>query len=58
MITRAGMNVSEFEPILKQTSTELIINATHLNPRDVKRFVNSIILATYIYDHDIKDIEE
>jgi predicted KAP-like P-loop ATPase len=48
MIERAGMNVSEFEPILKQTSTELIINAARLNPRDIKRFVNSIILATYM----------
>ena len=58
MIERAGMNMSEFEPILKQTSTELIINAADLNPRDIKRFVNSIILATYVYEHDIKDIEK
>ena len=58
MIGKTSMPVSEFEPILKQTSTELIINAAYLNPRDIKRFVNSIILATYVYEHDIKEIEK
>jgi KAP family P-loop domain len=58
MIARTGMHLSEFEPILEQTSTELIMNAAQLNPRDIKRFVNSIILATYVYEHDIKDIEK
>lgn len=58
MIASTGMPISDFESILKETSTELIIKAAQLNPRDIKRFVNSIILATYVYEHDIKDIEK
>jgi hypothetical protein len=58
MIASTGMPISDFEPILKDTSTELIIKAAQVNPRDIKRFVNSIILATYVYKHSIKDIEK
>jgi hypothetical protein len=35
---------------------ELIIKATELNPRDVKRFINSIVISQEIYEYEIDDI--
>jgi hypothetical protein len=58
MIRSTGMPDSDIEEILNKTNTELIINAAQPNPRDVKRFVNSIILSRYIYEQSIKDIEK
>jgi uncharacterized protein YjbI with pentapeptide repeats len=43
---------------LMKTSTELIISAAKLNPRDVKRFINTVIISTYIYEQNIEDIDK
>jgi hypothetical protein len=37
------------ENVLESKMQELIINATELNPRDVKRFINSIVISHEIY---------
>jgi hypothetical protein len=53
MIASTGMPDSDIEKILNETNTELIINAALPNPRDIKRFINSIILSRYIYEQSI-----
>jgi uncharacterized protein YjbI with pentapeptide repeats len=44
--------------VLEPKMQELIIKATELNPRDVKRFINSIVISHVIYGHEIDDIEK
>lgn len=46
------------EKVLETKMQELIINATELNPRDVKRFINSIVISHEIYGQEIDDIEK
>lgn len=59
IVKKAGMSESEMNRILDQTSIDLITIASKLNPRDVKRFINShIILARYIYEESIEDIQK
>jgi hypothetical protein len=58
MISKTGIPKSVINEILDKTNTELIINAAQPNPRDIKRFINSIILSRYIYEQSIKDIEK
>jgi uncharacterized protein YjbI with pentapeptide repeats len=58
MIASTGIPDSDIEKILNETNTKLIINAAQPNPRDIKRFINSIILSRYIYGQSIKDIEK
>ena len=38
------------EKVLETKMQELIIKATELNPRDVKRFINSIVISHEIYE--------
>ena len=45
------------EKVLETKMQELIINATELNPRDVKRFINSIVISHESYGQEIDDIE-
>src|SRR5215211_3088328 len=54
----ARLSESYSNEILKETNQELIIKATQLNPRDIKRFINSIVLSRDIYGQDIKDIDK
>jgi uncharacterized protein YjbI with pentapeptide repeats len=58
MISSTGIPKPDVKEILNETNTELIINAAQPNPRDIKRFINSIILSRYIYKQSIKDIEK
>jgi uncharacterized protein YjbI with pentapeptide repeats len=58
IMLKTGMPESEVEQILSETNIELITIASQLNPRDIKRFINTIILARYIYEHSIRDIEK
>ena len=55
---KAGLSDSYFEEIQKKENQELIIKATQLNPRDIKRFINSIILAREVYGQDIKNTDK
>jgi hypothetical protein len=57
MIASTGIPNSDIEKILNESNTELIINAAQPTPRDIKRFINSIILSRYIYGQSIRDIE-
>jgi uncharacterized protein YjbI with pentapeptide repeats/GTPase SAR1 family protein len=56
-ISKTGMAESYINELMK-TSTELIISAAKLNPRDVKRFINTVIISTYIYEQNIEDIDK
>jgi uncharacterized protein YjbI with pentapeptide repeats len=56
MIEKTGIPDTEIDKILK--NVKLITGAAQLNPRDVKRFVNIIILSKYIYEENITDIEK
>ena len=58
MITKTGMSKSEINYILEGTNIELIIRAAQLNPRDVKRFINTLILSKVIYGQSSKDFEK
>jgi uncharacterized protein YjbI with pentapeptide repeats len=58
LVKEARLSESYSNEILKDTNQELIIKATQLNPRDIKRFINSIVLARDIYGQDIKDIDK
>jgi uncharacterized protein YjbI with pentapeptide repeats len=58
MITKTGMPESEIKYILEGTNIELIIRAAQLNPRDVKRFINTLILSKVIYGQSSKDFEK
>ena len=58
LVKEAKLSESYSNEILKDTNQELIIKATQLNPRDIKRFINSIVLARDIYGQDIKDIDK
>ena len=58
LLQKAGLSESYSEEILKDTNQELIIKATQLNPRDIKRFINSIVLAREFYSQDIKNIDK
>ena len=58
LVNKAGLSDSYSEEILKENNQELIKKATQLNPRDIKRFINSIVLAREFYGQDIKDIEK
>jgi len=58
MMASAGIRDPLIRMILNGTPTELIINAAQPNPRDIKRFINSIILSRYIYQQSIRDIEK
>jgi uncharacterized protein YjbI with pentapeptide repeats len=60
MIERTGITDPNIREILaeKSTSVEMIMRAAQLNPRDVKRFVNTIILSSYVYRQSISDIEK
>jgi Cdc6-like AAA superfamily ATPase len=59
LVKEARLSESYSNEILKKTNQELIIKATQLNPRDIKRFINSIVLARDIYgQHNIRDIDK
>jgi hypothetical protein len=58
LVKEAGLSESYSNEILKETNQELIIKAIQLNPRDIKRFINSIVLAKDVYGTDLKDIEK
>gem|GEM_PF-305167 len=58
MITKTGMPESDTKYILEGTNIELIIRAAQLNPRDVKRFINSLILSKVIYGQSSTDFEK
>ena len=55
---KAGISDEDINQILNETNTELIIRDAQLNPRDIKRFVNSIILSRHIYGQNIREIEK
>ena len=39
--------------VLEPKMQDLIIKVTERNPRDVKRFINSIVISHEIYGHDV-----
>ncbi len=54
MMQEAGMNHDDIDKILEGPNTNLIIKAAKLNPRDIKRFVNSIMLWRHIFGQSIE----
>jgi uncharacterized protein YjbI with pentapeptide repeats len=59
MISKSGISKTDFPKILdREKSIEIIMRVAQLNPRDVKRFVNSIILSLYVYKESIEDIDK
>ena len=58
MINETHLPNNVIEKVLETKMQELIIKATELNPRDVKRFINSIVISHEIYGHEIDDIEK
>ena len=55
-VNKAILSETDSQQILKYK--ELIIKATQSNPRDIKRFINSIILAREFYYRDIDLIDD
>jgi predicted KAP-like P-loop ATPase len=58
MIKDTHLPKNIIEKVLETKMKELIIKATELNPRDVKRFINSIVIAHEIYGHKVSDLEK
>jgi hypothetical protein len=58
MIKQTGLPKNKIQRVLDPKMLELIIKATELNPRDVKRFINSIVISQEIYGQKIDDIEK
>ncbi len=58
MIDETHLPKNVIEKVLDTKMQELIIKATELNPRDVKRFINSIVISHEIYGQKINDIEK
>jgi KAP family P-loop domain len=60
MLSEAGIPQSDIDKILdkEKTSVEMIMRASQLNPRDVKRFVNAVVLSIVIFKQHTKDIEK
>ena len=58
MIKETRLPENVIDTVLKPKMQELIIKATELNPRDVKRFINSIVISQEIYGQKIDDIEK
>jgi hypothetical protein len=44
--------------VLEPRMQDLIIKATEYNPRDVKRFITSIVISHEIYGYEIDEIEK
>jgi hypothetical protein len=44
--------------VLEPKMQDLIIRATERNPRDVKRFINSIVISHEICGYEIDEIEK
>jgi uncharacterized protein YjbI with pentapeptide repeats len=57
LLNKAGLS-DYYEKIRTETNKELIIKATQLNPRDIKRFVNSIVMAKEFFGQNIKNIDQ
>jgi uncharacterized protein YjbI with pentapeptide repeats/energy-coupling factor transporter ATP-binding protein EcfA2 len=58
MIRETRLPENVIQKVLDTKIQELIIKATELNPRDVKRFINSIVISHEIYGQGIDDIEK
>jgi predicted KAP-like P-loop ATPase len=58
MIKKTHLPKNVIEKVLDSKMQELIIKATELNPRDIKRFINSIVISQEIYGQKINDIEK
>jgi predicted KAP-like P-loop ATPase len=58
MIKLTHLPENVIERVLDSKIEELIIKATELSPRDVKRFINSIVISQEIYGQKINDIEK
>jgi uncharacterized protein YjbI with pentapeptide repeats len=58
MIKQTHLPKNVIEKVLDTKMLDLIIKATELNPRDVKRFINSIVISHEIYGQKINDIEK
>jgi uncharacterized protein YjbI with pentapeptide repeats len=56
LVKKARLSESYLEEI--RNNQELIIKATKLNPRDIKRFINSIVLAKDIYEQNVQNIDK
>ena len=44
--------------LLKKEIKDLIIKSAKLNPRNIKRFINYLVLSYDIYDQNLKDIDD
>ena len=58
MMKKTHLPNNVIDKVLERKMQELIIKATELNPRDVKRFINSIVISHEIYGHEIDDLEK
>jgi hypothetical protein len=50
MVKETHLPNNIIDKVLEPKMQELIIKATELNPRDVKRFINTIVISHEIYD--------
>lgn len=57
IMIKTGIKESDIDEMINDSSIEMIITAAQLNPRDVKRFINTFVLSRYIFGQSIKDIE-
>jgi succinate dehydrogenase flavin-adding protein (antitoxin of CptAB toxin-antitoxin module) len=55
---RTGLPKDITEKLLEPKIKDLIIKSAKLNPRNIKRFINSLVLSYDIYDENIKDIND
>ncbi len=57
LLKKAGLS-DYYGQIQDENNKELIIKATQLNPRNIKRFVNSIVMAKEFFGQNIKNIDQ
>ena len=58
MTERTGLPNDVTEKLLKKEIKDLIIKSAKLNPRNIKRFINSLVLSYDTDDQNLKDIKD
>ena len=58
MTKRTGLPNDVTDKLLKPEIKDLIIKSAKLNPRNIKRFINSLVLSYGIYDQNLKGIDD
>lgn len=53
MVNTTGLPKSFTKNLITPNNVDLIVKSAKMNPRDVKRFINSIVLSMYVYGNKV-----